>query len=206
MSGQNWSLIGCDLNCRAFTSPSVGEAAFEANLENLQQHWNCVLLCNQFICPRRHLYLVCIAGVQWRSSFVFHSTGISSNSSIAFSWLTSTHDPDWGSFVQRMLCPVQVTSFQFSEPTEKSFLSLDKTRCSISVPPVPKRSSTNRLMVPATDFPVARLPAMLYNIFSNGTSASLRTRGLVKMLLVSCHSAELFCFQVRLRDRIQYNT
>ena len=34
-------------------------------------------------------------------------------------------------------CPVKVTSFQSAEPTWKSFLSLVKTRCSISVPPVP---------------------------------------------------------------------
>ena len=38
--------------------------------KNLYQHWNCVLLCNQFICPGRLLYLVCIVGVQWRSSFL----------------------------------------------------------------------------------------------------------------------------------------
>ena len=31
--------------------------------------------------------------------------------------------------------------------------SLAETRCSISVPPVPKRSSTKRFMIPATDFP-----------------------------------------------------
>ena len=39
-SGQNWSFTGCDLSClasllRAFTSPIVGEAAFEAHLENV---------------------------------------------------------------------------------------------------------------------------------------------------------------------------
>ena len=41
--------------------------------------------------PEGFCNLVCIAGVQWRSSFVFRSTGISSNSSISFCWLTSVH-------------------------------------------------------------------------------------------------------------------
>ena len=31
--------------------------------------------CSQFICPRRLLYIVCIAGVRWRSSFVFLPLG-----------------------------------------------------------------------------------------------------------------------------------
>ena len=104
--------------------------------------------------------LYCIARVQWRSSFVFRSTGISSNSSTAFCWLTSMRGPYLGSFVQRILCPVKVTSVQSSEPTLKSLQSLARTRCSISVPPVPKRSSAKRCLMPATDFPVARLPAM----------------------------------------------
>ena len=95
---------------------------------------------NNVISPRRLLYLVCIAGVQWRSSFVFRSTRISSNSSKAFCWLTSLHDPGRGSFIQRILCLSKVTSFQSFEPTWKSFPSQVKTRCSISVPPVLKRS------------------------------------------------------------------
>ena len=37
---------------RACTSPTIGEAAVEAHLENLLQRWNCVLLCGQFFCPR----------------------------------------------------------------------------------------------------------------------------------------------------------
>ena len=69
-------------------------------------------------------------------------------------------------FVQRILCPVKVTSFQSSEPTWKSFLSLVRTRCSISFPPVPTRASTKRLMIPATNFPEAGLPAMGSSIFS----------------------------------------
>ena len=92
---------------------------------------------NQFICPRRHLYLVCIAGIQWRSSFVFRSTGISSfiNSLLL---ANSMHGPDYGSFIERILCLVKVTSFQSSEPTWKSFVSLVRTRCSISFPLVPQ--------------------------------------------------------------------
>ena len=40
VSDQNWSFTGCDLSCladllRALTSPIVGEAAYEAHLENL---------------------------------------------------------------------------------------------------------------------------------------------------------------------------
>ena len=56
-----------------------------------------------------------------------------------FCWRTSMHGPYWWSFIQRILCPVKVTSSQSSEPTWKSFLSLASTRSSISVPPVPKR-------------------------------------------------------------------
>ena len=138
-----------------------------------------------FICPRRLLYFVCIAGVQWRSSFVFRSAGISFNSWIAFCWLNLLHDPDGGSFIQRILCPVKVTSFQSSEPIWKSFVSLTRKRCFIWVPLVPKRSSTERSIIPATDFPSAGLPALWSSIISNAAS---------------CHCVELFCFQVRSRD------
>ena len=65
--------------------------------------------------------ICCIAGVQWRSS-----------------------SPDWRFCVQRILCPMKITSFQFSESTWKFFLSRARTRCSISFPLVPNRSSTNR--------------------------------------------------------------
>ena len=71
------------------------------------------------------------------------------------------HDSDWESFVQRVLCPVMVTSIQSSEPTWKSFPSLDRTRCSISVPFVSKRSSEKKNVIPATDFPVAGLLAVI---------------------------------------------
>ena len=110
----------------------------------------CVLLCNQFICPRRLLYLVCTVRDKWRSSFEFLCTGILSDYWIALSWVTSMLDPDSGSFIQRILCPVKSTLFQSSEPTSKSFLSLARTRCYISIPPVPKRSSTKRFTTPAT--------------------------------------------------------
>ena len=40
-----------------------------------------------------------------------------------------------------------------------------RTRCSISFPPVPKRSSTKRSMIPALDCPVAGLPAMGSSVF-----------------------------------------
>ena len=104
------------------------------------------------------------------------------------------HGPYWWSFIQRILCPVKVTSLQSSEPTWKSFLSLDRTRCSISVPPVPKRSCTKRFTIPTTDFPVAGLPAMGSSIFSYVASTSVRTRDLLEMLPVSCHCVVLFLF------------
>ena len=47
------------------------------------------------------------------------------------------YGPFWESCVWRILCPVEVTSFQSPEPTWKYFLSLVKTRCSISFPLVP---------------------------------------------------------------------
>ena len=81
------------------------------------------------------------------------------------------------SCVQRIRCPVKVTSFQSSEPTWKSFRSLVKTRCSISFPPVPKRLRTKRLMIPATDFPVVELPSMGSSVFfSNAVSIFDRWR------------------------------
>ena len=84
--------------------------------------WRTCSNLSQFICPRSLLYLVCIAGVRWRSSFVFRSTGISSSSSIAFSWLTSMYGPVRGSCVQEFfLCPVKVTSLQSSGPTWNYF-------------------------------------------------------------------------------------
>ena len=43
---------------------------------------NCVLLCSQFSCPSRLLYIICIERVQWRSSFLFRSIWISSISSV----------------------------------------------------------------------------------------------------------------------------
>ena len=43
--------------------------------------------------------------------------------------------------------PVKSKTFQSSEPTWKSFSCLAGTRCSIPVPPVPKRSPIKRLMM-----------------------------------------------------------
>ena len=62
------------------------------------------------------------------------------------------------------------------------FLSLARTRCSISVPPSPKRSSTTRLIIPATDFPVAGLLAMGSSILSYALH-----------LLLSAHTVYLRC-------------
>ena len=53
---------------------------------------------------------------------MFRSTEISSSSSTASSWLTSMHDPTLKSCVQRILCPVKLTSFnllnQLGSPSE----------------------------------------------------------------------------------------
>ena len=61
-------------------------------------------------------------------------------------------------------------------------------------------------MIRATDLPVAGLPAMGSSTFSKAAYISVRTRVLVKMLLVLCHCVELFCLQVRSRDCVEYNT
>ena len=76
----------------------------------------------------------------------------------------------------------------------ETFPSLLRTRCCISFPPVPKRSSTKRLMIPATDFPVAGLPAMGSSVFSNAASISDRSRNSVRTSPVPC------------RDCIEYST
>ena len=60
------------------------------------------------------------------------------------------------------------------------------TCCSISVPPVPKRSSTKRLVIPITDFHIAGLSATGSSILSYAASTSVRTCGLFEMLLASC--------------------
>ena len=186
---QSWSSTGCDLSClasllRAFTSPTIGG--------------------NQIICPRRLLYLVCIAGVRWRSSFVFFSSGISSKSLIALSWLTLI--PDWECFIQRIPRAVKSTSFQSSEPTWKSSPSLARPRCSISVPPVPKRSSAKRFKIAATDFPVAGLPSMGSNIISNAASSFDRTRDPNEISSVPYHCVEHVRFQFGLHVWVEYNT
>ena len=91
----------------------------------------------------------------------------------------------------------------------KSFLSLVKTRCFISFPLVPKRSSTNRLMILAKDFPVPGLPAMGSSVFSNAASISDCSRDSVTASSVPfccamalCH----LCSQSRSRDCIEYST
>ena len=100
--GQNWSFTGCALNFLAnlfVKKPSHHQFLERLPLEHI---WTTcgntgtvVLICNQFICPQK-VSVPCkgIVGVQWRSSFVFLSTGISSNSSKASSWLTTMFGPD----------------------------------------------------------------------------------------------------------------
>ena len=107
---------------KAFTSPIVGEAAFGAHPENLYQHWNCVLLCKTHLSVLEgfctlYALLECSGDL-----FVFLSTGISSNSSMNFCWLTSMLGPDRRSLIQRILCPVKSMPFHSSEPTWKCFL------------------------------------------------------------------------------------
>ena len=63
----------------------------------------------------------------------------------------------------------------------------------MSVPLVPK-SSTKRLIIPATDFAVPGLPAMGSSIFSDAASTSVRTRVLFEMLPVLFHCVWLFLF------------
>ena len=140
---------------------------------------------------------------------MFRSTKISSNSSKALFWLTSMYGPFWESCVRRILYPVKATSFQSSEPPYKSLLRLVKTRCSISFPPVPKRPSTNRLMIPATDFPAAGHPDMGSSVFSNAASTSDCSRDLVKAYFEWFRCATELCPQcsrARSRDCIEYRT
>ena len=114
-----------------------------------------------------------------------------------------------GPYVQRILCPVKVTSFQSSEPTWKSFRSLVKTRCSISFPPVPKRSSTKRLMIPATDFPVAGLPAMGSSVFHMQRPFLIARSIQVRASPVPCCCAMVCCpqcSQALSRGCVEYST
>ena len=59
----------------------------------------------------------------------------------------SMNDPLWEFCVQRILCLVMAGSLQSSEPTCKLFVSLVRTRSSVSCPLARKRSFTNRLMI-----------------------------------------------------------
>ena len=60
----------------------------------------------------------------------------------------------------------------------------------MSVPLVQKISSTKRLIILVTDFLVAGLPTMGSSSFSYEVSASVYTRDLVEMLLVSFHCVQ----------------
>ena len=147
------------------------------------------------MCPRKVVYLVCIAGVQWRFFFrVCVPPG-------------SPPVPQWP-FLDSPQCTIQFEDLfvqRILEPTWKSFLSLVRMRCSISSPPVPKRSSTKRLMIPATDFPVAELPAMGSSIFSKHPFFD-RSRDSVTTLPVPWDCAMIFCLQgsqARSRDCIE---
>ena len=211
VSGQNWSFTGWDLSClasmlRAFSSPNVGEAAREAHLENLWQYWTWLLLCFQFISTRRLLYLVCIVGVQWRIFFYvlfdwdllqFFSRPFLTDLNAWFS-LRILHATN-SSSCERHIITVFWTNLEF-------FLNLARTRCSMSVPPVPKRSSTKRFMIPATNLSVAGLPLMWSNIFSNAASPSDRARDLSEMSIVLFTCVEHLWFQVGLHVWVEYNT
>ena len=67
----------------SFSDATVRLRSFEALAVSQSLHGKNGI--SKIICPRRLLYLVCIAGVHWRSSFVFFLTGIASNCSIALS-------------------------------------------------------------------------------------------------------------------------
>ena len=118
----------------------------------------------------------------------------------AWSWLR-IHHPTNSLSCEEHIIPVFWTNLEI-------FLSLVRTRCSIPVPPVPKRSSTSRFMIPATDFPAAGLPSIGSNIFSNAASSFDRTRVSNEMSLVPCHCVEHVWFQVRSRHCVwvEYNT
>ena len=61
-----------------------------------------------------------------------------------------------------------------------------------------KRSSTKRMVIPATDFPVAGLASMTSNMFSNAISLCDRARDSSEMSFVSCPCVEHFFVPKRL--------
>ena len=97
----------------------------------------------------------------------------------------------------------------WSSMQRKLQINLIRTRCSISFPTVPKRSSTNRLMIPVTDFPVAGLPAMGSSDFSHAASISDRSRASVKasFVLLCCGMVPCIqCSKAYVRDCKEYST
>ena len=109
LSGQR-SFTGCDLICLANTlrlNANCWRGCQRGTPGELWQHWNCVPFCSQFLCPGRLLHIVSAEGVQWRFAFVFGSTRISSNSSMALPWMTSMYGPS-------CLCSTNSLSFDAS--------------------------------------------------------------------------------------------
>ena len=81
-------------------------------------------------------------------------------------------------------------------------MSLARTRCSISVPPVPKRSSTKGFKILATDLPVIGLPSKGSNNLSNAASACDRTHDSSEMSFVPYSCVEHFLFQIAYTFRL----
>ena len=212
MRGQNWSFTGRVLSCLA--------SLFVKSL-HITNCWRsclwstsgklvptlelCPTLQNPFICPRGLLYLACIVGVQWRSFFVFLSTGISSNSSINYSWLTSMLGPDRKipHPTNSLSCEEHAIPF-FWTNLEMFFVSLARTRCSISVPTFPKRSSAKKVYNSCHWF--AWLPSMGSNILSTAASPCDRTRDWSEMSFVPCPRVEHVLLQFVLHFWVEYNT
>ena len=98
------------------------------------------------------------------------------------------------SCVPQNICSVKVTSSQSSEQTIFAGSGQDALFHSVST--CSKKSSTKRfvrLMIPATDFPVAGLPAMGSIVFCNAASTSDRSRDSVRASPVSCCCAMVLC-------------
>ena len=74
-------------------------------------------------------------------------------------------------------------------------MALARTRCSVSVTPLPKRSCTKRFMIHATDLLVGGRPSMGSNILSNAAPLCGRTHDSSERLFVPYSCVEHFWFQ-----------
>ena len=200
-----------DLSCRAnlfraFTS-MVGDDAFD-NIWRICSNTEIVSYpATNLSVPESFCTSCALQGYNGDFLSYFFLQESPSNSSMAICWLTSMYDPDWEPFIQRILCPVNVTSFQSSEQTWKSFFFESGQDTSFHFSSTCSKEIINKKINNSCHgFSVAGVSAMGSSILSYASSASIRSHGSIEMLFLFSHCEESPWFQVRGREFIVYYT